>query len=197
MMLRSWATICDLSEPAVSRPQIFTASGIIARALMICELRAIESRCRLARLWKPLASPNGPWVTFWLTTAIVNRTRVEATTMKPRSGWTRNTATMNSGASGASRKESSVPETRNERSCWRSPSVWYSRPLLCSEARAAALRIGAPSWAATSTAVRIRMKRRMASSTDCRTTAPTMTAVSITSVSSERLVSTRSEIWNR
>ena len=90
-----------------------------------------------------------------------------------------------------------VPEVRNPRRVWRSPSVWYSRPVPWSEAWAAALRIGAPSRAATSTAVRISMKRRTASKTACRITAPMMTIVSMMSVSSERLVRTRSEIWNR
>ncbi|MNT64753.1 hypothetical protein D3C72_2026770 [compost metagenome] len=50
MMLRCWARTCALSEPAVSLPQMRTASGIMARALMICELRDIESRCALARV---------------------------------------------------------------------------------------------------------------------------------------------------
>ena len=50
MMLRSCASTCDFSEPAVSRPHIFTASGIIAIALMICELRDMESRWKFARL---------------------------------------------------------------------------------------------------------------------------------------------------
>ena len=109
----------------------------------------------------------------------------------------RNTATTNSGANGPSRKDNSVGDTMNERNCWRSPRIWYSRPLLCSAARAAALSMGEPSWAATSTAVRIRMKRRIASKTTCRTTAPITTAVSMTSVSTERLARTRSEIWNR
>ncbi|MNT56166.1 hypothetical protein D3C72_1934480 [compost metagenome] len=57
--------------------------------------------------------------------------------------------------------------------------------------------MGAPSWTSISTAVRIRMKRRMESRITCRTMAPSTAIVSITSVSCERLVSTRSEIWNR
>ncbi len=48
--------------------------------------------------------------------------------------------------------------------------------------------------AVTLTAVRISMKRRMASKTAWKTTAPTITTVSMISVSTERLVSTRSEI---
>ena len=43
-MLRSCASTCERSEEAVSLPQMLTASGIIASALMIWELRAIESR---------------------------------------------------------------------------------------------------------------------------------------------------------
>ena len=197
MMLRSWARTCAVSEPAVSLPQMRTASGTMAIALIIWLLRAIESRCMFARLWAMFASAKGLAVIFWFTIAMTSNSNELLTTIMPRCGWTRKITDRNSGAKGTSRKEISVPDTRNPRTCCRSDRVWYSLPLPCNEAWAAALRIGAPRRAATSTALRIRMNRRRESSIVCTKIAPTITIVSITSVSTDLLVKTRSEIWKR
>ena len=197
MMLRSCARTCAISDAAVSRPQIVTASGIMAMALMIWLLRDMESRCMFALAWARFASAKGLAVMRWLTSATTSSSSAVTTTIMPRCGWIMKITRMKRGAKGTSRKEINVPETRKPRNCCRSPSVWYSRPEPLREAAAAALSTGAPSRAATSTAVRISMKRRTASNMACSTTAPTITRVSMISVSVDRLVNTRSEIWNR
>ena len=197
MTLRSCARTCAVSEAAVSLPQMRTASGIIAIALMTWLLRAIESRCWFALACARFASAKGAAVARWFRSATAMRSSAVTMTIIPRSGWIRKIARMKRGAKGTSMNEISVPEVRKLRTVCRSPSVWYSRPVPWSEACAAAFRIGAPRREATSAAVRMRMWRRIASKTDWKTIAPTMIAVNMTSVSTERLVSTRSEIWNR
>ena len=65
-MLRSCARTCAFRDSAVSRPHMATASGIMPMALMTWALRAMASACRLARVPKALARPNGTAVIFWL-----------------------------------------------------------------------------------------------------------------------------------
>ena len=194
MMFRSWARTWAVSDAAVSLPHMRTASGTIANALMIWLLRDMESRCMFARLWAMLASAKGLAVIFWFTSAMTSSSNDVPTTIKPRSGCTRKITVINKGAKGTSRNEMSVPETKKPRTCCKSLRVWYSLPPPCSDACAAAFRIGAPSWTATSTALRIKIKRRTASSSVWTTTAPTITMVSMINVSTDLLVRTRSEI---
>ena len=84
-----------------------------------------------------------------------------------------------------------------ERRCCRSASVWNSRLDPLCAALAAALRTGPPNRASVSTAIRIRMMRRIMSISTCAAIATITMMVSITSVSVLRLVSTRSDMLNR
>ena len=86
MMLRSCALTWAVSEAAVSLPQIDTASGIIAMALMIWLLRDIESRWRCARDWAAFAVAKGLAVAFWLRMAMTRRISEVTTTIIPRCG---------------------------------------------------------------------------------------------------------------
>ena len=92
---------------------------------------------------------------------------------------------------------SSTGPVRNARSCCRSASVWNSRFDPACAALAAALSTGAPSFTSASTAILMRMRRRVTSSSTWPAMAPTTTITSMTRVSMLRLARTRSEIWNR